>query len=85
MLFTAHHQAPPGGQLKRPLDPDHLPARDVPASLKELGRCVEKLGMSGLLSYTNLAGKFPDELASRSVFRRGLDDRRRRAAEGGAG
>jgi predicted TIM-barrel fold metal-dependent hydrolase len=47
-----------------------LPLQDVPASLVELDRCVDKLGMKGILLYTNLAGKFPDEPEFRPLFRR---------------
>src|SRR6185295_12176147 len=38
-----------------------LPLQDMKASLVELDRCVQKLNMKGILLYTNLAGKFPDE------------------------
>src|SRR5262245_5813388 len=37
-----------------------LPLQDPKASLIELDRCLDKLGMKGILLYTNLAGKFPD-------------------------
>jgi len=47
-----------------------LPLQDVPASLKELDRCVERLGMRGILLYTNLAGRFPDEPEFRPLFAR---------------
>jgi predicted TIM-barrel fold metal-dependent hydrolase len=47
-----------------------LPLQDVPASLTELDRCVDKLGMKGILLYTNLAGRFPDEPQFRPLFRR---------------
>ena len=36
-----------------------LPLQDMKASLAELDRCVQQLGMKGILLYTNLAGKFP--------------------------
>jgi hypothetical protein len=38
--------------------------------LKELDRCVEKLGVKGLLRDTNLAEKFRDDPEFRPVFRR---------------
>lgn len=47
-----------------------LPLQDVPASLTELTRCVDKLGMKGILLYTNLAGRFPDEPEFRPLFKR---------------
>src|SRR5205823_14549703 len=41
-----------------------LPLHDRDAAEAELDRCVNKLGMKGILLYSNLAGKFPDELRS---------------------
>lgn len=38
-----------------------LPLQDVGASLVELDRAVRELQMKGILLYTNLAGRFPDE------------------------
>lgn len=38
-----------------------LPFQDIQASVNELNRCVEVLGMRGVLLYTNLAGAFADE------------------------
>lgn len=38
-----------------------LPLTNVHASIKELDRCVHELGMKGVLLYSNIAGKFPDE------------------------
>lgn len=38
-----------------------LPFQDMAATVDELKRCVEVLGMKGVLLYTNLAGEFPDE------------------------
>ena len=38
-----------------------LPLQDVNASMVELDRCVHQLGIKGILLYTNIAGKFPDE------------------------
>src|SRR5687767_2811460 len=37
-----------------------LPLQNMKASLAELERCVDRLGMKGVLLYTNLAGRFPD-------------------------
>ncbi len=45
-----------------------LPLQDMNAALKELDRCVGKLGMKGILLYSNLAGKFPDEEEFRELF-----------------
>lgn len=50
-----------------------LPWQDVKASLAELDRCVQKLGMKGLLLYTNLAGRFPDEPKFRPVLARAVE------------
>jgi predicted TIM-barrel fold metal-dependent hydrolase len=47
-----------------------LPLHDMEASLAELDRCVSRLGMKGILLYTNLAGRFPDEPAFRPLFAR---------------
>ena len=47
-----------------------LPLQDLKASLAELDRCVERLGMKGVLLYTNLAGRFPDEPRYRPLFAR---------------
>jgi len=47
-----------------------LPLQDIQASLVELDRCVDDLGMKGVLLYTNLAGRFPDELEFRPLFAR---------------
>ena len=47
-----------------------LPLHDMKASLKELDRCVNKLGIRGILLYSNLAGKFPDEPEFRPLFQR---------------
>jgi predicted TIM-barrel fold metal-dependent hydrolase len=46
-----------------------LPLGDRDAAEAELERCVEKLGMKGILLYSNLAGKFPDEPEFRWLFR----------------
>jgi predicted TIM-barrel fold metal-dependent hydrolase len=45
-----------------------LPLQDMNASLKEADRCVNKLGMKGILLYSNLNGEFPDELRFRPIF-----------------
>lgn len=50
-----------------------LPLQDMRASLVELDRCVQKLGMKGILLYTNLAGRFPDEPEFRPVFARAAE------------
>jgi predicted TIM-barrel fold metal-dependent hydrolase len=47
-----------------------LPWQDMRASLAELDLCVQKLGMKGLLLYTNLVGRFPDEPEFRPVLAR---------------
>jgi predicted TIM-barrel fold metal-dependent hydrolase len=47
-----------------------LPLQDMSASLVELDRCVDQLGMKGILLYTNLAGRFPDEPEFRPMFAR---------------
>ncbi|HET8550677.1 MAG TPA: amidohydrolase family protein [Bryobacteraceae bacterium] len=44
-----------------------LPLQDVPAALKEAERCV-KLGMKGILLYSNINGEFPDEPKYRPLF-----------------
>jgi predicted TIM-barrel fold metal-dependent hydrolase len=45
-----------------------LPMQNRDAAEAELERCV-KLGMKGILLYSNLAGKFPDEPEFRWLFR----------------
>lgn len=50
-----------------------LPLPDAAASLAELDRCVEELGMRGILLYTNLAGRFPDEPGFRFLFARATE------------
>jgi aminocarboxymuconate-semialdehyde decarboxylase len=47
-----------------------LPLQDMQASLAELDRCVNKLDMRGILLYSNLDGKFPDEPQFRPLFHR---------------
>jgi predicted TIM-barrel fold metal-dependent hydrolase len=50
-----------------------LPLQDMRASIAELDRSVQKLGMKGILLYTNLAGKFPDEPDFRPLFARAVE------------
>lgn len=50
-----------------------LPLQDMQASLVELDRCVDDLGMKGVLLYTNLAGRFPDEPEFRPLFARAAE------------
>lgn len=50
-----------------------LPLQDMQASLVELDRCVEELGFKGILLYTNLAGRFPDEPEFRPLFTRAAE------------
>lgn len=50
-----------------------LPLQDMAASLVELDRCVNQLGMKGVLLYTNLAGRFPDEPEFRPLFARAVE------------
>ncbi|MDA0204758.1 MAG: amidohydrolase family protein [Acidobacteria bacterium] len=45
-----------------------LPLQNMNESLKELDRCVNRLGMKGILLYSNLAEKFPDEDEFRELF-----------------
>ncbi len=45
-----------------------LPLQDQRAASLELDRCVHELGMKGMLLYTNLAGRFPDEEPFRPLF-----------------
>jgi predicted TIM-barrel fold metal-dependent hydrolase len=47
-----------------------LPLQEMDAALVELDRCVGKLGMRGILLYSNLGGKFPDLPEFRPLFRR---------------
>jgi len=53
-----------------------LPLQDMDLALEELERGVEKLGMKGILLYSNLDGAFPDEPQFRPLFaeaeRRGI-------------
>jgi predicted TIM-barrel fold metal-dependent hydrolase len=45
-----------------------LPLQNVDASLNELDRCVNRLGMRGILLYSNLDGVFPDEQKFRALY-----------------
>lgn len=49
-----------------------LPLQDERASQSELNRCAGKLGMKGILLYTNLAGRFPDQPQFRWLFERAI-------------
>jgi predicted TIM-barrel fold metal-dependent hydrolase len=50
-----------------------LPLQDERAAQAELDRCVKTLGMKGVLLYTNLAGRFPDEPEFRWLFHRAVE------------
>ncbi len=50
-----------------------LPLQAMEAALAELDRCVRHLGMKGILLYTNLAGRFPDEPEFRPLFARAVE------------
>jgi aminocarboxymuconate-semialdehyde decarboxylase len=50
-----------------------LPLQDMKASLAELDRAVRESGMRGILLYTNLAGRFPDEPEFRPLFARAVE------------
>lgn len=45
-----------------------FPLNQMKASRVELERCVKRLGMKGILLYTNLCGRFPDEPEFRPLF-----------------
>jgi predicted TIM-barrel fold metal-dependent hydrolase len=45
-----------------------LPLQDIDATIAELDRCVTRLGMKGILLYSNNAGRFPDEAEFRPLF-----------------
>jgi predicted TIM-barrel fold metal-dependent hydrolase len=47
-----------------------LPLQDMKAAMTELDRCHRDLGMKGILLYTNLAGRYPDEPEFRPLFGR---------------
>jgi predicted TIM-barrel fold metal-dependent hydrolase len=50
-----------------------LPLQNMDAALEELERCVKRLGMKGLLLYSNLNGEFPDHPRYRPVFARAAE------------
>lgn len=50
-----------------------LPWQKPEAALDELNRCASQLGTRGLLLYTNLAGRFPDEPPFRPVLKRAAE------------
>ncbi|MCX7826752.1 MAG: amidohydrolase family protein [Verrucomicrobiae bacterium] len=50
-----------------------LPLPDMRASLAEMDRCVKQIGMRGILLYTNLAGRLPDEPECRPLFARAVE------------
>ncbi len=50
-----------------------LPLQNMTAAMTELDRCVNRLGMKGILLYTNLAGRFPDEPEFRPLFARAVE------------
>jgi predicted TIM-barrel fold metal-dependent hydrolase len=50
-----------------------LPLHDMEAALKQLDRCVNHLGMGGILLYSNLAGKTPDLPEFRPLFARAAE------------
>ena len=45
-----------------------LPFQDTDGTLAEFERCIKKLGMKGILLYSNLGGKFPDEPQYHPMF-----------------
>lgn len=45
-----------------------LPLQTMDESLKEMERCAGRLGMKGILLYSNLAGSWPDEMRFRPMF-----------------
>jgi predicted TIM-barrel fold metal-dependent hydrolase len=50
-----------------------LPLQDMDAAIVELERCVSKLGFRGILLYSNLGGRFPDDPAFRPLWKRAAD------------
>jgi len=50
-----------------------LPLQDMRTSLAELDRCVKQLKMKGILLYTNLSGRYPDEPEFRQLFERAVE------------
>ncbi|MGH9664403.1 MAG: amidohydrolase family protein [Bryobacteraceae bacterium] len=45
-----------------------LPLQNMEASIQEMERCANRLGMKGILLYSNLDGRFPDEPEFRPLF-----------------
>ena len=45
-----------------------LPMQDRDAAEAEFERCIDKHGMKGILLYSNLDGRFPDEPEFRQLF-----------------
>jgi hypothetical protein len=45
-----------------------LPLQDMTAAMSELQRCIGRLGFRGVLLYSNLDGRFPDEAMYRPLF-----------------
>jgi predicted TIM-barrel fold metal-dependent hydrolase len=45
-----------------------LPLQNMEESLKEMERCAKSLGMKGILLYSNLNGRWPDEAQFRPLF-----------------
>lgn len=50
-----------------------LPLQDMRAALAELDRCAKQLDVKGILLYSNLAGRFPDEPEFRPLFARAVE------------
>jgi predicted TIM-barrel fold metal-dependent hydrolase len=50
-----------------------LPLQNVDSAIVELDRSVKQLGMKGILLYTNLAGRFPDEPEFKPLFARAVE------------
>jgi predicted TIM-barrel fold metal-dependent hydrolase len=46
-----------------------LPMQDMQATQLELERCVEKLGIKGIILYSNINGQFPDAPDCRPIFK----------------
>jgi predicted TIM-barrel fold metal-dependent hydrolase len=46
-----------------------LPMQDMQAAQLELERCVEKLGIKGIILYSNINGQFPDATTYRPLFK----------------
>ncbi len=50
-----------------------LPLQDMDAAMVELDRAINSLRLRGILLYTNLAGRFPDEPQFRPLFARAME------------